>query len=113
MRVCIPVTHDGQVDPRWGRASRVAVADVEHAEITAWRLFDVGWDALHDSPGEGGHHARVAGFLREHGIRVIVAHHMGPPMRHMIDRMGIDVRLGASGDARRAALSAAGNAKPE
>ncbi len=113
MKVCIPVTHDGQVDPRWGRASRVAVAEVEDGAITTWRLFDVGWDALHDAATEGGHHARVAGFLREHGIRVIVAHHMGPPMRQMIDRMGIDVRLEASGDARRAALAAVGSSKPD
>jgi hypothetical protein len=26
MRVCVRITADGQVDPRWGRADRVAVA---------------------------------------------------------------------------------------
>ena len=33
MRVCVPITDDGQVDPRWGRADRVAVADVADGEI--------------------------------------------------------------------------------
>lgn len=110
MRVCVPVTDDGQIDPRWGRASRVAVVDVQAGALAGWRVFDVRWDTLHDATTEGGHHARVAGFLREHRVEVVVANHMGPPMLEMIGRMGIDVRLDASGDARGAALAAGGRA---
>ena len=41
MRVCVPITADGQVDPRWGRANRVAVADVADGEIRGWQEFTV------------------------------------------------------------------------
>ncbi len=62
---------------------------------------------------EGGHHARVARFLLEHGTEVVVADHMGDPMLHMLAEMGVEVRLGASGDARAAVLAAAqGRAAP-
>jgi len=105
MIVCVPVTHDGTIDPRWGRAGRVAVADVQAGVIARWQEFDVGWDDLHDAGTEGGHHVRVAGFLREQAVTTVVAHHMGSPMYQMLVRMGIEVRLQASGDARRAVLS--------
>jgi predicted Fe-Mo cluster-binding NifX family protein len=50
----------------------------------------------------------VAGFLREHGVEVVVANHMGPPMKHMLDQMRIRVELEASGDARAAVLEVSG-----
>lgn len=105
MIVCVPVTDDGMIDPRWGRAARVAIADVRAGAFASWREFAVRWDDLHDVGTEGGHHARVAGFLREHRVEVVVAHHMGPPMQHMLGQMDIGVRLEASGDARRAVLA--------
>ena len=104
MRVCVPVTPNGQVDPRWGRAQRVAVADVNAATIAGWEEFDVGWDRSHDAGGEGQHHARVARFLHEHRVEGVVADHMGPGMAQMLARMGIAVRLGAAGVARSAVL---------
>jgi predicted Fe-Mo cluster-binding NifX family protein len=106
MVVCVPVMSDGQIDPRWGRAARVAILDVEDGAVASWREFDVGWDDLHDLDTEGGHHARVARFLREQGVQTIVAHHMGHDMLTMLGRLGLTVRLGASGDARQAALAA-------
>ena len=107
MVVCVPVMSDGQIDPRWGRAARVAILDVEDGAVAGWREFDVAWDDLHDLGTEGGHHARVARFLREQGVQTVLAHHMGPEMLHMLGRMGLTVRLGASGDARQAAMAAA------
>jgi predicted Fe-Mo cluster-binding NifX family protein len=86
MIIAVPVTPDGQVDPRWGRAARVAVARVDEGRIVAW--------------DEGGHHARVARFVVDQGITTVVANHMGPPMVQMLGRMGIEVRLGAAGSAR-------------
>ena len=74
---------------------------------TAWEEHDVAWDALHDVGTEGGHHARVARFLKEHGVEVVVAGHMGPPMEQMLGSMRIVARLGAGGDARQAVLAAA------
>ena len=109
MLVCVPVTTDGQMDPRWGRAASVAVADVRDGSVTSWRQFDVAWDRLHDETTEGGHHARVARFLQDNGVGVVVAGHMGGEMVHMLERMGIRVQLGADGDARQAAIAAIGS----
>jgi predicted Fe-Mo cluster-binding NifX family protein len=112
MILCVPVTPSGEVDPRWGRAATVAVADVRDGRIVQWGTVEVAWDALHDAGTEGGHHARVAGFLRERGVQVVVADHMGDPMVHMLGLMGVATRLGAAGDARQAVLAAAAAATP-
>lgn len=100
MVLCVPVTTEGQIDPRWGRADRMAVLDVTSDGISDWREFEVGWNALHDAGGEGAHHARIARFLVDHHVETVVAGHMGPGMQHMLERMGIAVNLGADGDAR-------------
>jgi predicted Fe-Mo cluster-binding NifX family protein len=107
MVTCVPVAADGSVDPRWGRADRLAVADVDAAGIVVgWREYEVGWNALHDEGTEGSHHARVARFLREHKVEAVVAGHMGPPMVHMLDLMGVKVFLGAEGHAGDAVMAA-------
>ncbi len=106
--VCVAVTVVGDVDPRWGRAARVAVARLEAGKITAWEEYDVTWDALHDVGTEGGHHARVARFLRDHAVDVVVAGHMGPPMVEMLGKLRIVAKLGVDGDARRAVEGVAG-----
>ncbi len=105
MKVCVPVTGDGHVDPRWGRAGRVAVAEVAGGEIRAWQEFDVGWDTLHGQGSEGSHHARIARFLREHEVEAIAAQHVGPGMQRMLATMGIRLVTGPAEDARSAALS--------
>ena len=107
MIVCIPVNATGEAGSGWGRAARVAVADVRDGAIAGWETFDVGWDALHDTGTEGGHHARIARFLKEHAVEMVVAGHMGPPMARMLEGMRIGVRVGATGDARRAVVEAA------
>ena len=108
MRIAIPTTPAGQVDQSWGRAPRVTVAQVENAAVTEWNDFDVEWDRLHDADGEGGHHARIARFLLDHNVDRVAAAHMGPGMTVMLDRMGIPVDLGVSGDGRAVALESAG-----
>lgn len=108
--VCVPVTAQGDVDPRWGRAARVAVAHLANGRVERWQEIDVAWDRDHDAQGEGRHHAAVARFLLDQGVEVVVAHHMGEPMRHMLERMGVGVRLGAAGPARAAAAALAGAA---
>jgi predicted Fe-Mo cluster-binding NifX family protein len=104
--VCVPVTPEGALDLRWGRADRVAVATVGEDGVVDWQEFEVGWGRLHDAGTEGSHHARIAVFLREHGVEAVVAHHMGHPMAHMLQKMGISVQLGKEGNARAAALGA-------
>ena len=107
MIVAVALSVDGNAGPGWGRAPRVALAHVVHGRIDAWEVHDVRWDVLHDEGPEGGHHARIARFLMEHGIQLVVAGHMGPPMAQMLARMNIATRLGLSGDPRAAAAAAA------
>ena len=107
MIVCVPVAPDGTVAQGWGHAARVAVARVEAGAIAAWVEHDVGWDVLHDEGTEGGHHARIARFLSDRAVEIVVAGHMGPPMVQMLGRMGIRVELGVDGDARTVVLEAA------
>lgn len=106
MRVCVPVGENGQVGHGWGRAHRVAVAEVVAGEVTGWQEYEVGWDELHGQGAEGAHHARVARFLMEQKVDTVVAGHMGPPMHTMLQKMGLHVLLGASGDARASAADA-------
>ncbi len=110
MIVCVPVQPDGTIDPRWGRAARVVVAGVDDGRIATWDEYDVGWDSLHDEGTEGGHHARIAWFLREHAVDAVVANHMGEGMLRMLPSMGVRLWLGAAGDARAAVEAAAGEA---
>jgi predicted Fe-Mo cluster-binding NifX family protein len=107
MIVCVPVTSEGLIDPRWGRADRVAVADVVDAEILSWLEVEVSWSRMHDEGTPGSHHARVVTFLRAHHVEAVVANHMGDGMVRMLDTMGLPVHMGAAGDAR-AAVQASG-----
>ena len=106
MIVCVPVTSDGMVDPRWGKADRVAVADVVDGDIVNWDEVEVGWSRLHDEGTPGSHHARVVTFLREHGVEAVVVDHMGDGMVRMLDTLGLPVHSGAAGDARAAVKAA-------
>ncbi|HVB44094.1 MAG TPA: NifB/NifX family molybdenum-iron cluster-binding protein [Streptosporangiaceae bacterium] len=107
MRVCVPVTTEGQVDQSWGRAERVAVASVIDGQITGWQEFTVAWGTLHDEGTEGAHHARVARFLRDNQVQAVAVHHVGPGMQRMLGSMAIRVIDGLGGDAR-SAVSTAG-----
>jgi len=106
MIVCLPVTADGQIGHSWGRADRVAVADVGASGISRWDEFEVGWDQTHDAADHDSHHQRIARFLTDHKVTFVVAGHMGPPMQQMLGQMGIGVQLGANGEARSAAIAA-------
>jgi predicted Fe-Mo cluster-binding NifX family protein len=105
MIACVPVTIDGSVAGGWGRAGRVAVADISQGQVARWDEVDVGWDVLHDEGSEGSHHARVARFLRENHVEVVIAGHMGGGMERMLGSMGIQVVQQAQGDARAAVLT--------
>jgi len=107
MIVLVNVTPDGKVGGGWGRAPRIAVAEVADGAVTNWTEHDVGWDRLHDEGGEGSHHARIVRFVRENGAEMIVTGHMGPPMQNTLDKLGVRLVLGATGDARTAAVAAA------
>lgn len=106
MIVCAPVTKEGMIDPRWGKADWVAVADVVNGEIVSWQKVEVSWSRLHDEGTPGSHHARVVTFLREHKVEAVVANHMGDGMVRTLDTMGLPVHMGAAGDARAAVQAA-------
>lgn len=112
MTVCVPLAPDGRVGPQWGRTRRVAVARVEGGTLAGWQEFEVAWDELPEI-GTGGHRTRVAHFLREHGVQIVLARHMSNDMRNLLSRMGVTVRLDAAGDARVAAVSANWSVEPE
>lgn len=113
MIACVPVTVDGLVGPRWGRARRVAVAVVNGDRIIDWREAEVGWDVLHDEGTEGAHHARVASFLKENQVDVIVADQVGGGMARMMTTMGLRIVFGVGGEARSAVLAATTDRPPE
>ncbi|MCY0897443.1 MAG: hypothetical protein OWU33_00670 [Firmicutes bacterium] len=105
MVVAIAVTDNEDVGGGWGRARNVAIATVDpNGEIRSWEVHAVHWDELHDSGGEGQHHARIARFLLDHQVQRVIAGHMGPGMVHMLEKMNIDVVVDVHGSAREAAL---------
>lgn len=107
MIIAVPVTPAGDVDPRWGRAHRVALARLEGGEIKDWREHEVAWDESHDAGTHGSHHARIVRFLREEGVHAVVLHHCGGPMANTMTKLGLVLVWEASGDARAAVLAAA------
>ncbi len=106
MIVMTPVTPEGATDPRFGRAPRVAVAEVVDGQITSWAEHQVNWDVLHDEGTHGAHHARVMTFLKEQGVEAVVSAEMGPGMARMLDTAKIPVLLASPGDAKASILAA-------
>jgi predicted Fe-Mo cluster-binding NifX family protein len=102
--ICVPVMPDGTVDPRWGRADRLAVAEVTHGEISSWEEFQVDWSIRHDEGSSARHHARVARFLLEHHVEAVLASHVGDGMVRQLGVMKVALHVGAEGDARSAVL---------
>jgi predicted Fe-Mo cluster-binding NifX family protein len=102
MIICAPVTRDGNIDPRWGRADWIVIAEILDGEIKSWQEIEVSWSTLHDEGTDGSHHARVVKFLKDQNIESIVANHMGDGMTRMLETMKISVHLGAAGDSRTA-----------
>jgi len=100
--VCVPLALNGDIDPRWGRANRVAVAEVGDGVIDSWRETTVAWNIEHDQGTEGAHHARIARFLLDNHVDVVAAQHVGPGMQRMLDSMGIRLVVGLNGNAREA-----------
>ena len=107
--IAVPTDESGRVGS-WGRAKCVAVATTEDGEVKSWEECDVGWDVLHDAGSDRAHHARVARFVKDHGVDIVVVQHMGPGMVQMLERMGLKIDAGVLGDARHAVRVAASRA---
>ncbi len=108
MIVAVPVTPDGLVDPRWGKADQVAIADIEGGRVTSWEVHDTGWHRLHNEGTHGSHHARVVRFLIDNKVEAVVIDHAGTSMLNTMTKMGLKIVLNAHGEARGAALLALG-----
>lgn len=108
MIIAAAIEPDGTIGPAWGKADTVAVARATDGRIEDWQEHRVGWDRSHDQGTHGSHHARVVTFLREHGVELVMARHVGEGMRRMLASMGVELVEGASGDARAAMVEAAG-----
>lgn len=87
--VAMPVTPDGGLEPRFGRAPRMAVARVDGDEIIDWQVHEVRWDVSHDEGTHGSHHARIVRFMREQGVQRVVFSHMGSPMVNTLGKLGL------------------------
>jgi predicted Fe-Mo cluster-binding NifX family protein len=106
-RVLVTIRPDGTVAPGLGRAPLVAVATVTDGTLVDWQEHAVGWDTLHDEGTEGAHHARIAKFLREHEVDVVVTGRAGAGMVRMLGTMGVRLVMDVEGDARSAVVDAA------
>jgi len=107
VRLCAPVTESGEIFPKWCRADRLVLAAVRSEEIITWEETQVWWADAHDGSTEQEHHARMATFLRERAVDIVVVDHMGNCLRGALLRMEIAVHQGAAGLARQAILDAA------
>ncbi len=107
MIIAIPVTEDGQVDPRFGKAQDVAIAEVNGSKVDSWEVHRVAWGELHDQGTHGSHHARIVRFLLDHAVEAVVINHCGAPMMNTMQKMGLTIAVNATGPAKEAALQAA------
>lgn len=110
MIVATPVGSAGESAAAWGRAHWIAVADVREGAIASWQVHEVAWDESHDEGTHGSHHARIVGFVKEHGIAAVVVDHMGPGMVRVMNSMGIPLLPATPGDAQASVLAAVANA---
>lgn len=108
MKLTVPVAEDGQIDPRFGKAVRMGVGSVtDEGELQDWQIHEVGWDVLHDQGEHGQHHARIVRFLKDNGIDRVIFAHMGQPMMHTINKMGLLLIEAPIMDAKDAVVQAA------
>ncbi len=94
---CLTVLPDGAVGGGWGKANTVAIARVSAGIVDSVEIINVGWQALHDEGTEGGHHARIVRFLREHDVTDVATGHMGEGMRNTLTKLGVTLHLESQG----------------
>ncbi len=110
MIIAVPVTADGLVDPRWGKAQTIAIAKITtdpDVQIELWEEHPVGWNVLHDQGAHGTHHARIVKFLKEHNVNAVVINHCGASIMNTMQKMGLVIAVEAVGPAKEVLIQAA------
>lgn len=102
MTIAIPVTADGAVFSRLGKAPIIATCDMRDGEISGWTEHAVGWDQTYGVDVMGAHHARVMRFVQDHEVTTVVAADVCDNMRRSLAAKGVTVHSDQSGDARAA-----------
>ncbi len=102
MIIAIPVTPEGQVDVKFGKAHWVALAEVnaDGTETTNWTVEEVNWDELHDSSPHGTHHGRIVRFLSDNNAEAVIINRAGASMLNTMAKMGLVIVTEAEGDAK-------------
>lgn len=94
MKIATPVLPNGMVNAHFGRAKRIAIADVENGQITEWKEIDVPFAEEHDHHNghhhdhgnhdhhhhHHGHHESMKNFMIENGVDIVLVEHAGPGM---------------------------------
>lgn len=111
MRIAVAVLPNGMVNAHFGRASKMALADVENGAITKWEEIDAPFAEMH---GDHHHHhgaghqpspthqSTIKNFLVEQNVNVVLVHHAGPGLQKVKDDTDIEIVAGAQGNAREA-----------
>lgn len=105
---------NGKVNPHFGRADQMALADVEGVKITQWKVVDTPFANMHRDHdhhgGSGGHtpnpshQSTIKQFLLDHDVDVVFVGHAGPGLQKVKDETKMNVVTGAQGDAREAVM---------
>lgn len=93
MKIAMPYLN-GQVNPHFGSSREFIVFEAENGKITGKKILTN--EALHN-------HGGLAGMLKSEGVDIIITGGIGQPMAMALQRTGLRVISGASGDAEKAA----------
>lgn len=90
----IAVTYeDGNVFQHFGKTENFIVCDAEDGSVTGHEVINT----------DGNGHGALAGFLKEHGVDVLICGGIGGGARTALSQAGITLVPGVSGDALKAA----------
>ena len=89
MRIAVPVTN-GRVADHFGHCERFALFDVDDAGISICSTIEV--EAPEHQPG------LLPGWLKQHGVTVVIARAMGNRAQSLFKHNGIGVVTGARHD---------------
>lgn len=117
MKIAVAVLPNGMVNAHFGRADKLAFANIENGQITEWEEVSVPFAASHGDHGHhhdhdhqhehghhhaSGHHESIKDFLVESGVNLVLLDHAGPGMKLVQEQTDIKIVVGAQGNAKEA-----------